>query len=197
MTTDKKEFINLWDNFLCEKVDPKTTNPRRSSFSSDWWEGRFIIQDPRELWELVEILSALKPQCGLEIGTACGGTALVWQLFTPLVVSVSAVPREESEGILTDNMFPNCKFITGDSHSQETLEKVKEFAPYDYLFIDGDHSTEGCRMDYDMYARLVKAGGVVAFHDWNYHHVKAAIESINVPKQIIEYSHFGIAVIRK
>lgn len=33
------------------------------------------------------------------------------------------------------------------------------------LFIDGDHSYEGCRRDADLYLPLVKRGGIVVFHD--------------------------------
>ena len=33
------------------------------------------------------------------------------------------------------------------------------------MFIDGDHSYDGVRSDYEMYAPLVRNGGLVAFHD--------------------------------
>lgn len=33
------------------------------------------------------------------------------------------------------------------------------------LFIDGDHSREGCAFDYDQFAPAVVPGGIVAFHD--------------------------------
>jgi len=35
----------------------------------------------------------------------------------------------------------------------------------DFVFIDGDHSPEACREDWDVWHPHVKAGGVVAFHD--------------------------------
>ena len=44
----------------------------------------------------------------------------------------------------------------------------KDFEKIDFLFIDGDHSIEGCKNDYDMYAHKVVAGGYIAFHDY-YH----------------------------
>jgi predicted O-methyltransferase YrrM len=37
--------------------------------------------------------------------------------------------------------------------------------PIDALFIDGDHSYDGCRTDIDAWLRHVRAGGWVAFHD--------------------------------
>jgi predicted O-methyltransferase YrrM len=35
----------------------------------------------------------------------------------------------------------------------------------DLVFIDGDHSTEACREDWDVWHPHVRAGGAVAFHD--------------------------------
>jgi predicted O-methyltransferase YrrM len=37
--------------------------------------------------------------------------------------------------------------------------------PVDLVFIDGDHSEQGCRLDWDLWSRLVAPGGVVVFHD--------------------------------
>jgi predicted O-methyltransferase YrrM len=35
----------------------------------------------------------------------------------------------------------------------------------DFLFIDGDHSYEGVKKDFEMYSPLVKKGGIIVFHD--------------------------------
>jgi len=37
--------------------------------------------------------------------------------------------------------------------------------PLDVVFIDGDHSPEGCREDWEVWHRHVRPGGAVAFHD--------------------------------
>lgn len=39
-------------------------------------------------------------------------------------------------------------------------------APIDMLFIDGDHSYEGCRRDLEAWGSYVKHGGIVIFHDY-------------------------------
>lgn len=45
-----------------------------------------------------------------------------------------------------------------------------EFSDYfdkiDFIFIDGDHSIEGCSNDYLLYASKLKKGGFIAFHDY-------------------------------
>jgi predicted O-methyltransferase YrrM len=35
----------------------------------------------------------------------------------------------------------------------------------DFLFIDGDHSYEGVKSDFEMYSGLVRPGGLIVFHD--------------------------------
>lgn len=58
--------------------------------------------------------------------------------------------------------------IRANSHSQETLEKVKTILgdkSIDLLFIDGDHRYEGVERDFEMYSPLVKENGILAFHD--------------------------------
>jgi hypothetical protein len=55
-----------------------------------------------------------------------------------------------------------------DSHKPETLASVEDILQgnkLDFLFIDGDHSYEGVKLDFAMYSRLVRSGGIVAFHD--------------------------------
>jgi len=37
--------------------------------------------------------------------------------------------------------------------------------PVDVLFIDGDHSYDGCREDWDVWHPHIRSGGVIAFHD--------------------------------
>jgi predicted O-methyltransferase YrrM len=58
--------------------------------------------------------------------------------------------------------------IRDDSHRPETLAAVRESLagrPVDFLFLDGDHTYNGVRTDFEMYAPLVRPGGVIAFHD--------------------------------
>ena len=55
-----------------------------------------------------------------------------------------------------------------DSHKEETLKQVKAIlgmTKLDFLFIDGDHTYEGVKKDFEMYSVLVKQEGIIAFHD--------------------------------
>lgn len=192
---DRESFDKLWDS-LSEIADPAIEKPR-------YREGRYIQQDYTEVWEFTQRLSALNPQKGLEIGNHCGGTTLVWQAVAPEIVSIDLEPAGSSDGTITLDLFPDVKFILGDSHNPDILEQAAEFALYDFLFIDGDHTREGVRMDYEMYAPLVRKGGIIAFHDWGYqaaspshYPIRECVASTGIIPEIIQHSHFGIAVLR-
>jgi predicted O-methyltransferase YrrM len=54
------------------------------------------------------------------------------------------------------------------SHRSDTPDRVASAlrgAPLDLLFIDGDHTYNGVKQDFEMYSPFVKSGGIVAFHD--------------------------------
>jgi predicted O-methyltransferase YrrM len=56
--------------------------------------------------------------------------------------------------------------IRGDSHSEEVAARLRRITQsLDVLFIDGDHTYEGVKRDFLLYAPLVRPGGIVAFHD--------------------------------
>ena len=59
-------------------------------------------------------------------------------------------------------------FLTGDSHdaaTRDAIEQRLDGREVDVLFIDGDHSEAGVERDFELYADLVRDGGLVVFHD--------------------------------
>ncbi|WP_286049656.1 class I SAM-dependent methyltransferase [Rheinheimera sp. KL1] len=80
----------------------------------------------------------------------------------------------------------------------------------DLLFIDGDHSIDGCRADFELYAPRVAVGGYIIFHDIFPKHCahegpRFVLDNfiINTPEeyQFIEVitapANFGIAIVKK
>ncbi len=181
---DRYVFDCVWDRvFLARNEDGvERTNRSRG----------FIQQDKEELWQLMEYLLELKPHKILEIGNACGGTTLFWQAIAPEVYSLDMKPLE---GHIPMDYFPKVTFLIGDSHAKETLEDASKFAPYDFLFIDGDHSTDGVKQDYEMYSPLVRAGGLVGFHDYNHNPVRTFLQTLP-DLQLMPRDYFGIAVLK-
>jgi predicted O-methyltransferase YrrM len=181
---DRYVYDCVWDRIFIARNNDGVERTNRSR--------GFIQQDKEELWQLMEYLIELKPLRILEIGNACGGTTLFWQAIAPEVYSLDIKPVE---GHIPPEYFPKVKWLIGDSHAQETMEMVKQYAPFDFLFIDGDHSTDGVRLDYEMYSPLVRSGGLVGFHDYNHNPVRTFL--IDLPGlTIMPRDIFGIAIKR-
>ena len=62
-------------------------------------------------------------------------------------------------------------FLKTQQHINPYIMTSKEFSKkfskrnYDYIYIDGDHSYEGVRLDYKLFWPRLKKGGFMAFHD--------------------------------
>jgi predicted O-methyltransferase YrrM len=137
-------------------------------------------QKRREVEGLLRMVRERQPRVVVEIGTRIGGTFYgLCKTAAPDATLVSIdLPGGPFGGGYEESHLPRLRsyarphqttfFIRGDSHDASTLEQLQTFLgdrPVDVLFIDGDHTYEGARMDYDMYAPLVRPGGLVAFHD--------------------------------
>ncbi len=180
---DRYIFDCVWDRIWTAWNDDKVVR-------SNGGRG-FIQQDKEEFWELMEYLLVLNPKRIMEIGNACGGTTLFWQALAPIVISLDQKPLE---GHIPPSYFPNVEFLVGDSHKPETLEKARRYAPVDFLFIDGDHCTEGVKQDYEMYSSLVRPGGLIGFHDYNHDPVRTFLKTLR-GLLIMPMDRFGIAIL--
>jgi len=148
----------------------------------------FVAWDPivrasqvaSELAALGQILADLRPERAMEIGTYAGGTLFfLTRLASPdaTIISIDLPGGRFGGGYGTLRKWVYQRFargrqglhlFQGDSHASEMLNRVKEVLggqPLDYLFIDGDHTYEGVRKDFEMYGPLVRRGGVIALHD--------------------------------
>lgn len=125
-------------------------------------------QDPQEMFQLMSVVRRIKPKVILEIGVDKGYSLLAWQqAFHPeLMIGIDDNRQSELERRAHQDLDVDLCYM--DSHKPETLEYVKGFLKkrkVDFLFIDGDHTYEGVKKDYEMYSPLVKRDGVIAFHD--------------------------------
>lgn len=138
------------------------------------------LQVREELLALAEIIAARQPERALEIGTYRGGTLfLLTRLASPNATIISVdLPGGRFGGGYSDQRAwfykhfarrsQRLHLLRGDSHSAEMFGRVKTTLsgqPLDYLFIDGDHRYEGVKRDFEMYAPLVRRGGIIAMHD--------------------------------
>jgi predicted O-methyltransferase YrrM len=150
-----------------------------------------MAQVRSEIEELGNLIQAAAPKRSLEIGTNYGGTLFLLCTLSPpgaRVISVDLPAGQFGGGYPRRKMplyrsFPRngqqLHLIRGDSHAPETLARVERLLggnKLDYLFIDGDHTYEGVKRDFEMYSRLVRSGGMIAFHDIAVHTTEKSCE---------------------
>lgn len=61
-----------------------------------------------------------------------------------------------------------------------SLEAAAEFedGSLDFVFIDADHSYEGCKADIEAWAPKVRSGGLIAGHDYNKHAFPGVVQAV-------------------
>lgn len=126
-----------------------------------------------EIKGLAELVNDEEPETIMEIGTLWGGTFYIWSQYIDsanhlisLDLPGGPVKRTRDRMLKEFNSSKEIDIIRGNSHSEETLEQVKDkVEKVDFLFIDGDHTYEGVKEDFEMYKQLVSEEGIIAFHD--------------------------------
>jgi predicted O-methyltransferase YrrM len=174
-----QKFINYMKCY-CELA----FGPKPSSLEDvvDYCNNRPVLmgQVRSEILELGKFLREFAPTRSLEIGTNYGGTLFLLCMVSPPgaeIISVDLPSGAFGGGypvrkIPIFRQFPKSgqklRLLRGDSHSEQMRERVLRLLKgelLDYLFVDADHTYAGVRRDFEMYAPLVRGGGVVVFHD--------------------------------
>lgn len=131
------------------------------------------LQIRSEITRLAEAVRAIQPKLILEIGTARGGTLLIWSSIATEEVITCDLNNLDAQTPLFTRLPPpgsSCKvtLLSGNSHEaafKARVETALAGRKVDFLFIDGDHREMGVTADYRDYASFVRPGGIIAFHD--------------------------------
>ena len=162
-------FQNTFD-----RVSLKHQNIRRKKES---------MQIPLEIENLQHFVSSKQPKVVVEIGTARGGTLARW---FELPSAETIITIDFPDGIHGGQGFQERTYVISDFVEQMNLSKKEFYAingnsrdPYiiarleelldgrkiDFLFIDGDHTYEGAKGDFQTYERFLSTDAIVGFHD--------------------------------
>lgn len=115
----------------------------------------------------------------IELGTARGGTFYALsRTASPDALLISVDKPTEPNGWEPTATYHQLRrlaqpeqqvhAIKGDTQDPDTIALAVEALdgrPVDLLFVDADHRLSGATSDYESYGPLVRAGGIVAFHD--------------------------------
>ena len=137
-----------------------------------------MVQNHKEILEASEFFKSLNVKNFMEIGTDQGGTFAIWSKLSEDGIRISVdMPHgqfgradydEYKRDEYLKSLGSNVHMFWGSSHDYKMLEDVNNIIgdiQLDFLFIDGDHTYEGVKQDYEMYKHLVKPGGWIGFHD--------------------------------
>lgn len=120
-----------------------------------------------ELDLLVALYNRHAPERVLEIGSWHGGT--LWHWLQPEGTTVVAVDDEMRESDdwqqWADDAGSRLHTIRGRSQDPDVVRLARGLGPYGFVFIDGDHSYDAVRADFENYSAMAAPGAIVALHD--------------------------------
>lgn len=156
-------------------------------------EGHGAMQKPTELAALLAIARDNEIAGPVwEIGTATGGT--LWAFAVVLGAGATFVSIDMPYGpyggdqVLAEDdlralIEPHAAALTVIRGDSRTVDLPKP--PPHLLLIDGDHSQDGVRADWDRYAPLVQRTGMIALHDILPHSEVSGVEVAPVWEGIV------------
>ena len=170
MIMDYAKFLNMWffkkqifQQIQCSKDTPGKFAKLTKLIPSH--------QRKNEFCSFLDFLNKRKVNVIVEIGTADSGThlllsELVYSQKTMIAIDLE-IRNRKSLSVINSNEDKRL-FIRGSSHSEGThsqLSSLLKKKKIDLLFIDGDHSYEGVKKDFELYKSSVSKNGIIAFHD--------------------------------
>lgn len=130
-----------------------------------------ITQVRSEIAGLIDRLRTLAPRTIVEIGTHKGGNSFLFCHALESAKRIIGVDLCVQNGDkLVHFVHPGQQYFVLHGDSQVEAMKQRVMAKLsgrqvDFLFIDGDHSYKGVKADFELYAPLVRKGGIIALHD--------------------------------
>lgn len=127
--------------------------------------GDFIRLDPWEA-EYLFMMAAHAKKAIVEVGRFFGGSTFLMACANQKapIYSIDIAPQDDArlKRFLTEhNVGQNLELIVGDSQ-RGVFPHIDEI---DLLFVDGDHSYQGCTLDLENHYPKVVRGGHVLLHD--------------------------------
>jgi predicted O-methyltransferase YrrM len=173
-------------------------NPKEDIVNS---KPQVIQQVKEELYDFLNLILNHKVKKILQIGLGhFGSTQFCLNLICDKIVTVEYDSKNISNYSDREKLYNQNKeiFIYGDSTDENIIKQVADLGLFDCVFIDGNHSYEYVKKDYENYSKLVKEGGIIAFHDAKLdaerYGTPKVLNEINKNFNIIDYSNeVGIA----
>ena len=133
-----------------------------------------LMHNPEELSDFIYFLKNYERKKGkkirnfLEVGFSSGKLNTILNKFFNFehIVGIDNFAADMSSTDLLANMRrKNLTLICGKSDKKENLKIIRQFQPYDLIFVDASHEYKDVKKDLSNYSRMLSDDGVLAVHD--------------------------------
>ncbi len=122
-----------------------------------------------ELDQMRDLYVERAPRRVLEIGVYYGGTLREWLVNAAPDATVVAVdPQHRNPELYEGWRHGNTDLIVIDARAEDSHDEIEQHGPYDWVFIDGDHTDAAVLHDVSLCLPLVAPGGLMLIHDIAY-----------------------------
>lgn len=152
-------------------------------------QGRVSNPRCRSRWALAYAMADMGFRTGVEIGVQRGASAEIWCTANPGLQLTGIDPyveyrnrRGEDERDVAHAEACKCLARFGATVIRDfSTSVVSQFddGSLDFLHIDGDHSFDACMIDMVQWVPKVKAGGIVAVHDYSASNWNGVTQAVN------------------
>jgi predicted O-methyltransferase YrrM len=128
---------------------------------------------------LFALVFGLRPQKCLEIGTLHGGSAVITVAALDAVGQGSLTCMDRCPQIAPEvwgSIKHRTHLITGDS--MVDLGKAAAYGPFDFAFVDGDHTADGAATDITNVLGMLNRNAYILCHDAYHEGVERAVRKI-------------------
>lgn len=136
----------------------------------DDWNNDSFLQVYEEILNVVYWVKGFDPENILEIGSR-GTTFYILSKFSrgkKVAVDIQNLKERVYMGMYGEDW----NFFVGDSQTEEMRTRVSNFCnKFDLIFIDGDHTYDGVKKDFEIYKELLSDRGAILFHDVDPNHL--------------------------
>jgi cephalosporin hydroxylase len=200
LSPSKCEEVQVWRGLdsaarsLSQRLSTSSTMRDKAALVVN--DRRFgAVQHITEIGSLLEELAVRRPRAVCEIGGANGGTlALFCQVAAEDAILISIDLAYTWPRRMAHRRFARAGqrvySLRADSHNESTVERVRALLRgrmLDFLLIDGDHSLEGVRRDFQIFGPLVSKQGLVALHDIVPDHSRYGVSTQSVVGGVPEF----------
>ncbi len=174
---EKIDLTALQYNQLVNWLRNKAGTSNKKYFKANFTGGLKLQQVPEEYASLMQFVRSFQPKSYLEIGIGNGGSWFLMSYFLKNSLEISHAVDNLSYGKQINQQKADIesikKYLSSSIsdvnffHSSSTNFLTNCDNKYNVIFIDGDHSYEGVKSDYEFSKKLLHKEGMFIFHDVN------------------------------